>query len=38
MMKIENHAHQMQAYLRNPDFWVFAVSIALTPLVLFNVF
>jgi hypothetical protein len=37
-MKRENHAQCMQAYLRDPDFWVFAVSVALTPLVLFNVF
>jgi hypothetical protein len=27
----------MQAYLRDPDFWVFVVSLALAPLVLFNI-
>jgi hypothetical protein len=38
MMRRENHAPHMRAYFRDPDFWVFAVSVALTPLVLFNVF
>ena len=38
MMRRENHALRMQVYLRDPDFWVFVVSVALTPLVLFNVF
>jgi len=36
-MKREKQALCMQAYFRDPDFWVFVVSVALAPLVLFNV-
>ena len=36
-MRMENQTLRLQAYFRDPDFWVFVVSLALTPLVLFNI-
>lgn len=37
VMRREKQAIKLQDYFRNPDFWVFAVSVALSPLVLFNI-
>lgn len=35
-MRRKNQMLCLQAYIHDPDFWVFMVSLALTPLVLFN--
>lgn len=36
-MRMKSQTLNMQVYFKDPDFWVFLVSLALAPLVLFNI-